>query len=173
MKPLLVLGVALMLSFSLLGCEDTENTTGAQPVASVPDQLQDVTVRQLYEEAVANLARYDDMYKGKWFLVTGTVSHLFDYQVVVNPVSRRGEEHAVLTDLPHSDQIPLDSGDAIAARCQVGEVVGYGVYMENCSLETVTLPTPSEFGPTLTSTESAALPTATEASTPEPTASAN
>ena len=125
-----VWGVAVVLFLILVGCDTGNNPTEApeQP------QLQGVTLRQLYEEAVANLARYDHEYKGNWFLVTGTVSHMFDYQVVVNEAGE-STVHAVLTDLPRSDQIPLNNGYGIAARCQVGEVIGYGVYMENCSIQ--------------------------------------
>ena len=117
----------------LVGCENAED------IRETPSEsaalLQDVTLRQLYEESVANLARYDDSYRGKWFLVTGTVAYMFDYQIVVDAGPGDGDVTAILTDVPRSDQIPLDSGDSVAARCQIGEVIGYGVYMENCSLE--------------------------------------
>ena len=131
MKQLRILGIALSLLLSLAGCDTGENSAET-PTSS---ELQDVTLRQLYEEANANLACYDHLYKGKWYLVRGTIDNMFDYQIVVREYRVFGDVRAVLTDLPHSDQIPLGSGYDIAARCQVGEVVGYGVYMENCSLE--------------------------------------
>ena len=185
MKPLGSITISLFLILVLVGCEAEETPTDAPsgpqfsavtatPLETptptqepMPVLLQDVDLRQLYEESLANLARYDHLYKGKWFLVEGTVDFMSNYQVVVDAgYGERGyygDVRAILTDLPHSDQIPLNSGDAIAARCQVGEVVGYGVHMKNCSLEPVILPTRSEFGPTPTPAESAALPAATEA----------
>ena len=179
----------MVLFLVLVGCENAEDppavltpsetpTEAPTPTETpVPDLLQDVTIRDLYEEAGTNLARYDHMYKGEWYLVEGNVDFMSNYQVVVDAgYGERGyygDVRAILTDLPHSDQIPLNSGDVIAASCQVGEVVGYGVYMENCSLETVTLPTPSEFGPTPTpkptATPDMSGPTPTEAMISEPT----
>ncbi len=133
MKPLRALGVSLVLLLLLAGCEDAGDTT--ETLAEAPAMLQNVTLRQLYEESVANLARYDDLYKGKWYLVTGTVDFMFDYQIVVDAGPGDGDVTAILTDVPRSDQVPLNSGDPIAARCRIGEVIGYGVYMEDCSLE--------------------------------------
>ena len=145
-------GVTLTLLLILTGCERAEDPTAtptavptATPTAAptttptaapTAATLEGVSLRQLYEEATVNLARYDHLYKGKWYLVRRTVDYMFDYQVVVKvPYGLYGDVRAVLTDLPHSDQIPLDSGSVIVARCQIGEVIGYGVHMENCSLE--------------------------------------
>lgn len=133
MNPLRALGITLVLLLVLAGCGGSNDTRDTPTEAAT--LLQEVSLRQLYEESVANLARYDALYKGKWFLVTGTVAYLFDYQVVVDAGPGDGDVTAVLTDVPRSDQIPLDAGDSIAARCRIGEVIGYGVYMENCSLE--------------------------------------
>ena len=133
MNPLWALGVSLVLLLMLAGCEDAGDISGTPSESAA--LLQDVTLRQLYEESVANLARYDALYKGKWFRVTGTVDFMFDYQVAVDAGPGDGDVIAVLTDVPRSEQIPLDSGEPIAARCRIGDVVGYGIYMEDCSLE--------------------------------------
>ena len=121
MRQLSASAVAIALLLILVGCDAGE------------DPSEGVTLRELYEEATVNLAHYDSEYKGKWYQVTGTVSHMFEYKVVVYEVGE-STVHAVLADLPRSDQIPLDADDSITARCQIGEVVGYGVYMESCSL---------------------------------------
>jgi hypothetical protein len=60
---------------------------------------------------------------------------MFDYQIVVDAGPGDGDVTAILTDVPRSDQVPLNNDDPIAARCRIGEVIGYGVYMEDCSLE--------------------------------------
>ena len=129
MRQLLALGIVLALLLVLAGCDALVGT------------VEGVSLRQLYEEATANLARYDSEYKGKWYQVTGTVSHLWEYKVVMYETGET-TVHGVLADLPHSDQSPLSKGDSIAARCKIGEVVGYGVFMENCSLSdaSATLP---------------------------------
>ena len=131
-----------------------------------PATLQNVTLRDLYEESVANLARYDHLYKGKSFLVEGAVDFMSNYQVVVDAgfgdPGYYGNVRAILTDLPHSDQVPLNSGDVIAAICQIGRVEGYGIYMENCSLE---------LEPLTRVEESTSMPTPTGAIMPTATAS--
>jgi len=127
------LGVSLLIIPILSACGGSGDTTDAS--AKVPAVLQNVTLRQLYEESVANLARYDDLYRGKWFQVTGTVDFMFDYKVVVDAGPGDGDVIAILTDVPRSDQIPLNNGDPITARCQISDVIGYGVNMENCSLK--------------------------------------
>ena len=116
------------------GEEDAPQVTKAGPT-STSEPVISISANELYAEREANATRYDDTYKGKWIIVTGTVREIDggDVRLLV-----QGDDFGIfsvdLQDVPRSEQVQLNKGDQIAARCRVGDYIIGTIYLKSCKL---------------------------------------